>query len=237
MRARKIIQYWPRLEPLDAKQLPSVSAAALALAGRADLRARTALHARRATPPVNAAQFQQPRSPVQGITISRITNPTPVNARLIPPFQQVQVQTNPPVPGQEYNVLYISMRNSTARTFTAADQLAVRLTVQGPSHAYPILEGDQIWRPGEVFVLTKQDYISLLRPTQSSGFSFNFTDPRVVAIPGPSGFYRRIRYNPQTFSNVLNKIVIRNPEGRGHLLGLPDTSLWQIVPPKDADIL
>jgi hypothetical protein len=234
MRKREIIRYRPALEPLEAKQLPSAGASAVPLAGRA------ALQARRAAPPANLDAIHQPRALVRGITISRITNPTPVNARLVPPFQQVRVQTNPPVPGREYNVLYISMRNSTSRTFTAANQLAVRLTVQRPSHSYPILQGDEQWRPGEVFVfyaLTKQDYIGLLRPSRSAGFSFNFADPRTVAIPGPSGFYRRIRYDPDTFPRVLDKIVRNNPEGRGHHLGLPNTSLWQIVPPREADIL
>jgi hypothetical protein len=234
MRARQIARYRPGLEPLEAKQLPSAGASAAPLAGR------PAWQARRVVPPANVGAIHQPRAPVRGITISRITNPTPVNARLVPPFRQVRVQTNPPVPGREYNVLYISMRNSTSRTFTAADQLSVRLTVQGPSHAYPILQGDEQWRPGEIFVfyvLTKQDYISLLTPTRSAGFSFNFTNPRTVAIPGPSGFFRRIRYDPETFPRVLDKIVRRNPEGRGHHLGLPDTSLWQIVPPREADVL
>jgi hypothetical protein len=234
MRERQTVRYRPRLEPLEAKQLPSAGVSSAPLAGR------SALQARRAAALASAGAIHQPRAPVRGITISRITNPTPVNARLVPPFRQVRVQTNPPVPGQVYNVLYISMRNSTSRTFTAADGLAVKLTVQRPSHAYPILQGDEQWRPGEIFVfyvLTKQDYISLMTPSRSAGFSFNFTDPRTVAIPGPSGFYRRIRYNPETFSRVLDKVVRNNPEGRGHHLGLPDTSLWQIVPPREADIL
>lgn len=227
MREREPVRYRPGLEPLEAKRLPSGGPPAAPLAGRAAQRA-------------DGGAIHQPRAPVRDLTVSRITNPTPVNARLIPPFRQVRVQANEPVPGREYNVLYITLRNSTRRTFTAADQLAVRLTVQGPSHAYPLLRGDETWRPGEVFVLyvlTKQDYINLLRPTRSAGFSFNFADPRTVAIPGPSGFFRRIRYNPETFPRVLDTIVKTNPEGRGHHLGLPNTSLWQVVPPREADVL
>src|SRR4051794_40578971 len=66
------------------------------------------------------AHVHQQPAPVKGITMERITNPTPFNARLKPPFDQVRVQSRSPVPGEIYNVVFISLRNSTARTFDAS---------------------------------------------------------------------------------------------------------------------
>lgn len=202
---------------------------------RAALPAQTA-----AGPTANAAFQHQPRASVHGFTIDRITNPTPVSAIFNPPFQFVRVQTRDPIPGQSYNAIYISVRNRTHRTFTAADGMTVKVTTQGPGHNYPILTGDQVWKPGQTFVfyfLTKKYYTSALNPPASAGFAFNFTEPRVVAIPGPSGIFQRIVYNPETFPNVLQSIVIGGPGAKGHRLGLPDTDLWEIVPTSKADIL
>lgn len=170
-------------------------------------------------------------APVTGVTMERITNPTPVNTRMVPPFPQVQVQSLTPVPGGSYNVVFITVRNSTTQTFDASSGLAVKVTGQSAAHAYPILTGDQQWKPREVFVfyfLTKEYYP--LRPRQSAGFEFNFVNPRVVAIPGPSGFFQRIKYNPDTFQNVLDTIILKGPGSRGRHLGLPDTSLWELIP-------
>jgi hypothetical protein len=183
------------------------------------------------------AQAHQRPAPVAGVTLERITNPTPFNTRLIPPFKQVQVQTLQPVPGQVYNVIFVTMRNSTKRTFDATSGMAVKVTGQNPRHAYPILTGTEQWRPGQVLVFyffTKQYYP--LRPVESAGFEFNFANPRVVAIPGPSGFFQRIRYNPATFARVLDSIVIGGPGSKGRHLGLPDTSQWEIIPSRAAGI-
>ena len=151
-----------------------------------------------------------------GITMERITNPTPVNTRIIPPLQQVAVQDRQPVPGQSYNVVFITLRNSTGRTFDASDGFEARITGQGPGESVPVLSGTEDWKPGEVLVfyfLTKDYYP--LRPIQSAGFEFNFVNPRVVAIPGPSGFFQRITYIPETFPQVLDTIVTTGPGSKG----------------------
>jgi hypothetical protein len=206
----------PDLERLEPKQLPSAGLSGAELAG---LSARA------------HAVAQQPRSPVTGVTLERITNPTPFNAILKPPFDHVLVQSRQPVPGQVYNVLFITVRNSTNRTFTAGDNLTVKITNQGPNVAFPILSGDRQWVPGQrmvFYLLTKKYYP--LSPVQSAGFEFNFANPRVVAIPGPSGIFLRVRYNPATFDSVLDKIVVKGPGAKGQRLGLPDTSLWELIP-------
>src|SRR5262249_42133787 len=158
-------------------------------------------------------------------------NPTPVNAILKPPFAHVAVQSRPPVPGRVYNLLFISVYNRSGRTFTASDNLRVRISNQTRTHAYPILTGTQERKPRErlvFYVLTKQYYP--LSPKVSAGFQFNFARPQVVAIPGPSGIFLRLKYNPATFDKVLDTIVVSGPGARGHQLGLPDTSLWELIP-------
>ena len=171
------------------------------------------------------------RSPVMGVTMDRITNPSSANKVLTPPFAQVLVQGKQPVPGQVYNVLFISVYNGTGGTFTASDNLQVRLSNQTPAHGYPLLSGTQEWQPGDrmvFYVLTKKYYPAT--PTVSEGFKFNFVNPKVTAIPGPSGIFLRLTYNPATFARVLNSIVVNGPGARGHELGLPDTSIWEIIP-------
>lgn len=169
---------------------------------------------------------------VTGITMDRITQPTPQNAVLTPPIKSILVQNRQPVPGQVYNLLFLTVYNGTKRTFTASDNLAVRLTNQTPNHAMPILTGNEQWKPGQriaFYVLTKKYYP--LSPIVSAGFTFNFvTAPRVVAIPGPSGIFLRLRYNPATFPGVLKSIILTGPGARGNRLGIPDTAIWEIIP-------
>jgi len=64
----------------------------------------------------------------------------------------------------------------------------------------------------------------------SAGFVFNFVKPQVTAIPGPSGIFLRLKYDPATFDRVLDAIVVKGPGARGHLLGLPDTAIWEVIP-------
>jgi hypothetical protein len=171
------------------------------------------------------------------LVLFRITNPTPFNTRLVPPFDQVAVQSRPPVPGQVYNVLFVSVRNQTRRTFDASSGFAVRLTNQTRAHSYPILTGTEQWAPNEVkvfYVLTKQYYP--LRPITSAGFRFKLGDDSGIAIPGPSGIFLRVRYNPDTFPRVLDRIVAFGPGAKGRELGLPDTALWAFGAPATAGI-
>src|SRR5262249_27663638 len=128
-----------------------------------------------ASPPGPADLLHAPPALVRGVALSRITNPTnPASVALVPPFlEQVRVQATDPVPGQRYNVIFISVYNGTRRTFTASDGLAVKLTVQAPGHSYPVLTGDEQWPPGQtiiLYVLTKQAYTDVLSPPQSAGF-------------------------------------------------------------------
>lgn len=164
------------------------------------------------------------------LRLMRITNPTPVNARLVPPFQQVLVQSAAPTPGRQYNVLFVSVRNSTGRELTSSDGLMVRLS--GQKNAVPVLTDGQTWAPGDVrvfYVLTKQYYP--VNNVVSGGFEFDLGgNARGVAIPGPSGIFLRVIYVPDRFSRTLDGIVAFGPGSRGRQLGLPDTSLWEILP-------
>ena len=107
---------------------------------------------------------------------------------LTPPFGHVLVQTQQPVPGQVYNILYISVRNGD-RADVRREQTAstVRLPDQTPA-SYPILTGDQDWKPGRRIRLLRPDQEVLPAAIQiHSGFEFNLADARSVAIPGPVG--------------------------------------------------
>jgi hypothetical protein len=175
-------------------------------------------------------------SPTSGFTLFRITDTSfPLTVNLRPPFQQVLVQSAKPVPGAVYNVLYVAMRNGTARTFDASSGFAVKVTGQSPSHSFPILTGTEQWKPGQFivfYVLTKKYYP--LSPITGAGFQFNFA-PGLKAIPGPSGIFLRLKYNPDTFARALNQIVAHGegPEGgKGAKLGLPDTAIWSFISAK-----
>ena len=225
MRDRRPFQYRPDLESLEAKQL-------LNAAGAAAPRAEAKAH-------VNASNVARPQGidhkPTKGYLVYRITNPDRYNqSSLKPPFQQVLVQSTQPVPGQEYNILFISVRNGTAKTFDASSGFQIRLANQ--PKPTPILTGDMTWKPGEVFVfyvLTKKYYPIKNRVTQ--GFEFNLGGARSISIPGPSGIFQRIQYNPATFERMLNTIVVSGPGNQGGVgakYGLPNTSINEFVSAK-----
>ena len=167
----------------------------------------------------------------------RITNPkTPVN--LNPPFQQVLVQHTQPVPGQVYNVLYIAVKNGTSQTFTASNGFTVRLPGTSGGHrviddALPVLTGDQQWKPGQwmvFYVLSKQYYP--LSPQVAAGFQLDAGGGISTMIPGPSGIFLRLTYDPATFASTLDWIVAHGPGaegGAGAKLGLPDTAINELV--------
>lgn len=215
-------RFRPRIERLEEKQPLSAGVAPAPLA-----------NVRAAAPLASQAAGLRPAIPViRGFTMDRITNPNPRNAVLTRPIKQVLVQGTQPVPGQVYNVLFLTVWNGTKRTFTVSDGLFVKITNQAPGHAFPILTGNEQWKPGQriaFYVLTKKYFP--LSPAVSAGFEFNFsTTPRAVAIPGPSGIFLRLRYNPATFEGVLNSIILTGPGSRGSKLGLPNTSIWEVVP-------
>jgi hypothetical protein len=218
MRERSILIFRPGLERLEAKLTLSAGASALAASARA-----AAIH--------KSVAPQQQLLPNTGITMERITNPQNGNQILTPPFDQVLVQSVQPVPGQTYNIVFISLWNGTGQTFNASNGLTVKMSNQTSAHAYPILTGDQQWVPRQrivFYILTKQYFP--LSPSRSAGFAFNFVNPRVQATPGPSGLFLRVKYNPATFASVLNKIVAHGPGSYGHSLGIADTSIWEIIP-------
>ena len=152
--------------------------------------------------------------PDYGYLVYRITNPNIHNNNLTPPFSHVRVQTVQPVPGQIYNVLYVAVRNGTAQTFDASSGFEAKY----PNNVatFPILTGAEQWKPGQEFifyVLTKKYYPL---PSQvHSGFEFSLAGARSVAIPGPSGIFLRLKYNPATFDRTLDAIVAAARVRRG----------------------
>ena len=87
-RSKSKTKFRPGFESFEARDLPSASPLAVAPA---------------------PASASGPSDPAVRLVVSRITNPTPTNAQLIPPFQQVRVQTVTPVTGGSYNILFVSV--------------------------------------------------------------------------------------------------------------------------------
>ena len=221
MSDRRILQFQPHFDPLEARRpltASVVSAASVATAA--------------SSAEVSAAAVQP--KPTTGFLVYRITNPNQYNNKLSPPFTQIPVQTTQPVPGQVYNVLYVVVRNGTAQTFDANSNFYVRFP--GDPQKYPILSGTQQWKPGQefVFYVLSKKYYPL--PSQvHSGFEFSLAGARSVGIPGPSGIYLRVKYDPATFSKTLNWIVAFGPGaqgGTGIKYGIPDTALYEFLSSK-----
>jgi hypothetical protein len=164
-----------------------------------------------------------------GYTLFRITDTSFPNAvNLVPPFDQVLVQSTPPVPGAVYNVLSVSVRNGTSQAFNASSDFSVRVT--GQTQSFPILTGNQQWKPGQFivfYILTKKYYP--LRPILGAGFELNLAGSRGVAIPGPSGIFLRLTYNPATLAQAIDHIIAHGPGSKGSEFGLPNTAIWEFV--------
>jgi hypothetical protein len=220
MRKRAIMKFRPGFERFEPKQLPSSGGLALhAVVSK--------------TQPTATSTQNQSTNPnlAGGFQLERITQPSNGNSELIPPFQQVRVQSLQPVPGRIYNILSVSVRNSTARTFSANDGFEVKVT--GQKQSFPVLTGDQTWKPGQVlvfYILSKQYYP--IRPIVGAGFEFNLGGSTGTAIPGPSGIFQRVKYNPATIAKVINFIIPFGPGAKGHRLGLPDTAIWEFLSAK-----
>jgi hypothetical protein len=157
---------------------------------------------------------------------------------LLPPFQQVLVQKAQPVPGKVYNILYVALKNGTNQTFTASSGFTVRIpgftgTRRVAGNAFPILTGDQTWKPQQVivFYIIGHQYYPL-SPQVAAGFQFNLGGRSTTLVPGPSGIALRIKYNPATFARTLDWIVAFGQGaqlGTGPKYGLPDTAINQFV--------
>ena len=222
MRRRPIRAFHPDLERFEAKQLLSAGATAAA-------HAASATHAARAD--------KRSSLPTQFIAY-RITNPTYRLVHLVPPFQQVLVQKIKPIPGQVYNILFVAVQNNTAQTFTAANDFRVRLPGYTGTHrvtgnAFPVLTGNQVWKPKTwlVFYAISKKYYPL-SPQVSAGFQLEAGGRSSTLVPGPSGIFLRLTYDPAKFAKTLDWIVAYGQGaelGAGSKLGLPDTAINSLV--------
>ncbi len=229
MRERPTPRFHPDLERLEAKQTLSAGASTAHV-----------VHHLKARPPAQTAPPTVPKAadggtirasavlPKSGFLVYRITNPSgfPPNS-LKPPFGHVLVQASQPVPGQVYNILEIAVKNATNQTFDASSGFFVRLPHQ---RYFPILTGDEKWRPGQDFIfyaLTKKYYP--IANQVSGGFEFKLAGAWSVAVPGPSAIFLRVKYDPATIDKILNFAATQGPGaqgGAGIPTGLADTAIW-----------
>lgn len=246
MRQRPSMRICPGLERLEAKQL--LSAGSLPThAGNLDDGARAlALHSADTSVALGTtsdiaknhaglhipADRRRTSSSATGFLAFRVTQKP---YKLVPPFQQVLVQALKPVPGQVYNVNYVALKNGTAQTFDASSSFTVRMTNQSRSPGFPILTGTEQWKPGQVivfYVLTKKYYpVSFV----AGGFQFDLGGRSSTLVPGPSGIFLRLNYNPATFARTLDWIVAYGQGaqlGLGPKFGMPDTAINEFVSAK-----
>ena len=235
MHRRRLTQFRPGLEGLEAKQLLSASPLTPHLA-HVDAEPKAPVIHTDATTEGHGAAIELAKNratPPTRFLAFRLTNPSyPQTVNLTPPFQQVLVQSRLPVPGQTYNVLQVAVKNGTNQTFTASNAFTVRLTNQSKAHAYPILTGNQQWKPNQWFVfyvLTKKYYpVSEV----AGGFQLNLGGASSTLVPGPSGIFLRLKYDPATFARTLDWIVAYGPGAQGGVgpkVGLPDTAINEFV--------
>jgi hypothetical protein len=232
MHRRPNAKYSPVLERLEAKQLLSAGPSSVSHASQRALASHAAATSTAGTQ-VASPLAAQPK-PNFGYLVYRITNPNRYNYRMSPPYSQVLVQSQQPVPGQVYNLLYVVVRNGTGQTFDASS--GFRVKIPQSTQSFPILTGNEQWKPGQRFVfyiLTKQYYPM---PSQvHSGFEFDLGGARSLGIPGPSAIALRITYDPAVFARTLDNIVTfgqGNQGGRGAKFGLPNTAIDEFVSAK-----
>jgi hypothetical protein len=234
MRRRPMMKFRPDIEGLEEKRLLSAGPLRSHVVSRAEgSRALALPSVVKSGAHTTAGQTNSSRSSLPtGFLAFRITNPTMQPVNLIPPFQQVLVQSRQPVPGQVYNILFVAVKNGTAQTFHSSNGFTVRLTNQPRSFAFPILTGMQQWKPNQWFVfyvLTKKYYP--VSPV-AGGFQLDLGGRSSTLVPGPSGIFLRLTYDPATFARTLDWIVAYGQGaqlGKGAKLGLPDTAINEIV--------
>jgi hypothetical protein len=242
MRRRPIPKFRPDLERFEDKRLLSAVASTTPV-GVATLKggtASTALHPAAASGARDGSRPVTPPHPGRGTAGIgflgfRVTQkPYP----LVPPFPHVLVQATKPIPGQVYNVLYVALRNGTNQTFNASSGFTVRIPGFTGTHrvadkGFPILTGDQQWKPGQVmvfYILGKEYYP--MSPQVAAGFQFNLGGRSTTLIPGPSAIFLRLTYNPATFDRTLDWIVAYGQGaqlGTGPKFGMPDTAINTFV--------
>ncbi len=245
---RPTMKFRPALEQFEAKRLLSALSLTTHVVATKDGSRAVALHAAdtsgaheaarviatsHASPLVHDGGRRPAPVGAFGYLAFRVTKtPFQTPYALIPPFQQVLVQSKQPVPGQVYNVTDVTVKNGTSVTFNASSGLTVRMTNQPRSFGgFPILTGNEQWKPGQIlvfYVLTKKYYpVSFV----AGGFQFDLGGRSSTAVPGPSGIFLRLKYDPATFARTLNWIVAfgqGNQTGKGAQFGLPNTSINQI---------
>ena len=234
MRRQRLPRFRPDLERLEAKQLLSASPLTPHVAHiEADSKPPALHSAVRLEGHRAAAELARKRTALPTRFLAfRITNTSsPLTVNLKPPFQQVLVQSRPPVPGQVYNVLQIAVKNGTSQTFTASNGFTVRLTSQLKADAFPILTGDEQWKPDQwiVFYALSKEYYPV--SPVAGGFQLDLGGASSTLVPGPSGIFLRLKYDPDTFAKTLDWIVAYGParrEARAKV-GLPDTAINEIV--------
>lgn len=215
------MKFRPALDPFETKQLLSASPLA------------THVAAMKASREAAAANAHEPQTHLPHAFLGfRVTNPSNlVPYDLTPPFLDVLVQPNQPVPGQVYNVLQVAVKNGTSQTFTSSNNFTVRLNTD-QKNVFQILTGNQVWKPRQTivfYILTKKYYPI---PQTYGGFQFDLGGKSSTLVPGPSAIFLRLKYNPATISNALAVIVSGgqgNQGGLGSKYGIPNTSINEIV--------
>lgn len=240
MSGRQRVAFQPDMERVESRELLSTLAAAseaTSAAARPEVRADHSAAVAAADRSLNEATGAHSTLP-KHFLIYRITIPSYRIVHLVPPFQQVLVQKTQPVPGRVYNVLFVAVQNGTGQTFMAANDFQVRLpgftgTRRVVDHSFPVLTGNQVWKPKTwiVFYVLSKSYYPL-SPQAVAGFQLDTGGRSSTLVPGPSGIFLRLTYDPATFAKTLNWIVAYGQGaqlGAGSKLGLPDTAINELV--------
>lgn len=245
MRQRGSMKYRPDLERFEAKLLLSAggSSRATPLAHTAAAAHAAAAASDVGTSSAHASPSAKQKGPGGGTAGAgyfayRITNPTYRLVHLKPPFLNVAVQAVKPVPGKTYNILFVVVRNGTGQTFTASDGITVRVpgksgTRQEATPSFPLLTGNETWAPNQwvvLYILGRHYYP--LSAQVAAGFQIQAGGRSSTMVPGPSGIFLRLKYDPATFAKTLDSIVAYGQGaqmGNGSALGMPDTDLNVLV--------
>ena len=142
-----------------------------------------------------AVMPRAPRAaPAPQFVMNRITNPTPTNAQLIPPFRAgPDPDRDPPVTGGMYNILFdeheeFDDQNVRRQRRLHGEALPVTLS-------FPFLTGTEQWKPGQVmvFYILSKDYYPLRPGRSPRASSSSGRAGGGMAIPVASGI--RLRSN------------------------------------------
>ncbi len=137
------------------------------------------------------------------------------------------------MPGKVYNILQIAVQNGTNQTFTASNGFTVRMSNQTKAHGYPILTGNEQWKPGQwaIFYTLSNKYYTVNQVR--GGFQLDLGGAYSLLVPGPSGIFLRLKYDPSTFRQdaQLDRVSVarvRRP-AMARTFGMPDTAINRII--------